>query len=107
MGEFAVLAALSLAVTKVVDTIRNAFDQQDSAPKVIWNIVAFAIGICVCVIFDANLLREASGTDPIRGTAGQILTGILMGAGGAAWHEVLDFFSSKAKEATPARRRRE
>lgn len=83
------IATFGLVVTKVVDTVRNVIDQAVVLPKWVWNIVAFAIGIAIATIFDVNVLRDFA-TNHIRGVSGQVITGILLGAGSGAWHEFLD-----------------
>lgn len=94
MEPFVVVALFALVITKLVDTVRNAVDPQANLPKVVWNVSAFVIGIVVCLIWDVNML-ENFGSNELQDTAGEVLSGILLGAGGSAWHEVLDFFSGR------------
>lgn len=89
------LAAVLLApvVTKLVDTFRNAFDGGDTVPKVVWNLLAFGIGIAFAVSGDLNLLAGLHRSE----FAGEVLTGIAYGAWGSGFHEFFDFLSSKAR----------
>jgi hypothetical protein len=105
MEPFVVVAVFALVITKLVDTIRNAIDPTARLPKVVWNVTAFVAGIAVCLIWSVNML-EQFGDEGVRGTAGEVLTGILLGAGGSAWHEVLDFLSGRKWPTGQGERRR-
>lgn len=97
--DLALLTLFPIFVTKLVDLIRNAFDSGDKAPPWVWNVVAFTVGVTVCVIWHVNALAQFSSTR-LQGTAGEILTGLGVAGGAAFWHEVMDLFSSKAKGVT-------
>lgn len=105
-GVLAVVTFLSLVVTKLVDTIRNAVDP-DVPPRikrVVWNLLGFGLGIAIALIFHVNFIEAAlqelgasSGeVNDVRGTAGEILTGFFLGAGASVWHELLSWWSSKS-----------
>jgi len=80
---------LALLTTKVVDTIRNVADGDDSLPKGIWNVAAFGVGVGVAYLFVAAGF-DISGAGP--STMG---TGLLIGAAASGWHEALDRLSPK------------
>jgi len=95
---------LALLVTKAVDLARNLFDKADSAPKWVWNVVAFIVGLVICLGWQFNYvtaLADAvpalSGSTTLDGVAGQIITGLSVGAMASFWHEKLDQWSSVAK----------
>jgi hypothetical protein len=103
-GSQALLASttvFAILITKLVDFVRNAFDKQTKWPKWSWNVAALGLGIAVALIFHINIFANISHTN-VQGWAGQVLTGAGMGAGGSAWHEVLDTLSSSAKKLNPA-----
>lgn len=90
--------AFALLITKLVDFIRNAFDQRDAAPKWVWNLVAFGLGIVIAQVWAINVFPEVT---PLQENTGRILTGLGMAAAGSGWHEILDALSSTAKKARP------
>jgi hypothetical protein len=99
-GEVAVMVTvLGLVVTKLVDTVRNAVDPGGMRiPKVAWNLLAFAVGIFMAVVYDVNILHELGVDSGIQALGGQVVTGLIIGSAGSGWHEVLDLFSSAAKD---------
>lgn len=92
----ALLTVFPILVTKLVDLIRNAFDSGGKAPKWVWNVVAFGVGVTVCLVWEVNALAQFSHTGT-QGVAGEVLTGLGLAGGASFWHEVMDFFSAKAK----------
>lgn len=100
----ATVAALSLTVTKVVDFIRNAFDQTDGWPKWAWNVASLVVGLAFCVGWQINIAQSivslvpalSGSTALVDGLAGQILSGAVVGLGAGFWHELLDALSSVA-----------
>jgi hypothetical protein len=103
-GSQALLASttvFAILITKLVDFLRNAFDKDARWPKWSWNLAALGLGIAVALIFQVNIFATISHTH-VQGWAGQLLTGGGIGAGGSAWHEVLDTLSSSAKRLNPA-----
>jgi hypothetical protein len=91
----AVAWPLSVAVTKVVDFVRNLFgDKQAMMPSWLWNVVAFAVGIGAALGWGINLLApvvaqvpalaDKAGTNDVLG---QVLTGIVLGAMAGFWHD--------------------
>ena len=65
-----------------------------------WNVLALGLGLAVGLIFQINIL-VTSRIPTVQGWAGQVLTGLVIGATGSGWHEVLDTFSSAAKNLKP------
>ena len=108
MTEFILaLGALPLTVTKVTDFFRNLFDPAGTKlPKVAWNVVPFVVGAGICLIWELNYADLLPGLPPslmnVGDFTGRILTGLGLGAVAGGWHELLDFFSSKAKAARAA-----
>ena len=95
---------VSVGVTKVVDTIRNALDPSGKFPKVVWNLAAFGIGVGFCVGWGVNLFAALLAAVPalkastaLAGTAGQILTGIAVGGMAGFWHEKMAADSARSK----------
>jgi hypothetical protein len=104
------IAALPLAVTvtKVVDTIRNLLgDAQAKVPKVVWNLLALAVGVVIAYAFEVNLLAPIAEALPglkdwaPSSSTGMLITGLAIGAMGSFWHEKMDQWSSIAKAASP------
>lgn len=114
MQDFAVLlgaiAALSLTVTKVVDFVRNLpyFKNPDGSAKYagswIWNVLAVVVGLAISLGWSVNIAGDAAKLVPalagtaenLTGTSGEILTGLVIGAGAGFFHELLDSLSSIA-----------
>lgn len=95
---------LALLVTKAVDTTRNLIDGGDSFPKVVWNVAAFVFGLVLCLGWQFNpvaglaaAIPALSDSSALTGVAGQILSGLAIGAMAGFWHEKLDLWSSTAK----------
>lgn len=98
MGVVAGILLAGAVVTKVVDAVRNSFDEKDTAPKWLWNLLAFGLGITVAFIFELNAFDSLT---KLQAVAGSILTGFGIGASASGIHEFFDFLSSKASEAKP------
>jgi hypothetical protein len=104
-GVIAIIFALSLTVTKVVDLIRNIADKGDIWPKWAWNVAAFAVGVAFCLgwekSFAQDLLRLvpafADDTDNLAGFGGYLVSGVILGGLSGFGHEFLDYLSSSAK----------
>ncbi len=99
-GEVAVMVTvLGLVVTKLVDTVRNAVDPGGlRVPKVVWNLLAFGVGIFMAIVYDVNILHELGIGTSLQNIGGQVVTGLIIGSAGSGWHEILDLFSSAAKD---------
>lgn len=90
--QFLVAALLATAVTKIVDTVRNTFDRGNRAPKAVWNLLAFGVGIGLGL----SGFNAFAGLHPNE-TAGEILTGLMLGGGAGGFHELFDLWSRRAK----------
>lgn len=106
------VAAVPIAVfvTKATDTIRNLVDPVSAErpvprlPKVTWNVVPFLIGVGLCVGWGFNPVAGLANAVPalantfhaLDGVAGQILSGLSIGAMASFWHEKLDEWSQRA-----------
>jgi hypothetical protein len=95
---------LAIGVTKAVDLIRNVADKNDTWPKWSWNVAAFVLGAGVAVGWGYNLVAAVAHQIPalstsssLDGVAGQLLTGVAIGAVASYWHERMDIASSAAK----------
>jgi len=102
----AAVVPLALLVTKGVDFLRNLLDKGDTWPKWVWNLVAFGLGILMCVGWEFNLISAIASSIPaladntaLNGFWGQVVTGMAVGATAGFWHEKLDEMSSNAKAA--------
>jgi hypothetical protein len=98
----AVIAGLALTTTKITDFIRNVLDKSDTYPKYVWNIVAFVVGIALCVGWQHSFINDlfhqvpALATVNLTGNMGYVLSGLIVGGGSGAFHEVLDALSGVA-----------
>lgn len=95
---------LALLVTKGVDFLRNLLDKGDTLPKWLWNLVAFGLGVLLCIGWEFNLVSTLAHSIPalaentaLDGFWGQVVTGMAVGATAGFWHEKLDEMSSNAK----------
>lgn len=99
---FAVILGLSLTVTKVVDLLRNAFDKGDTWPKWVWNVVAFVVGVALCVGWQHSFVNDLFSQVPalanvnLTGTLGYLLSGLILGGLSGFGHELMDALSSVA-----------
>jgi len=86
---------LSVAVSKVVDFVRNLFgDNEPNVPGWAWNILAFVVGVAAALGWGINLLSAVVATVPAladkAGTndlLGQVLTGLILGGMAGFWHD--------------------
>jgi hypothetical protein len=98
----AVATVFGMVVTKTVDVLRNAFDNDDTLPKWLWNLAAFGLGIGMALVWQINMLDNYSDKDSIvQGLTGRVLTGIAIGGVSSGYHELFDVLSSSAKRAKP------
>ena len=104
----AVILGLSLTTTKVVDFVRNlpAFKNSDGSAKYvgspIWNVLAFAVGVALCVGWQHSFVNDLFAQVPalsnvhLDGFPGYLLSGLIVGGGAGFFHELLDSLSSVA-----------
>lgn len=97
---------LAMTVTKLVDTVRNALGEaQAKVPKVVWNLLAFVLGIIIALAFEINLIAPIAAAIPALkdwspdSTMGEVITGLGLGAVASGWHEKFDQLSAAAKGA--------
>jgi hypothetical protein len=95
---------VAVAVTKVIDLIRNALDGSRKAPPWLWNVLAFVVGIALCLGWDLNVFGGLLTTVPalsestaLTGTGGDILTGLFVGGMAGFWHDKLAQWSAARK----------
>ena len=100
-----VAGPVSVAVSKVVDFIRNLFDASGTAPRFVWNIVAFVVGLGLCLGWGINVMAAVVNSIPalatntmLAGTAGTILTGLLVGAMAGFWHDKMKQWSGSVPD---------
>lgn len=97
------LALAAPIVTKIVDTLRNAFDKNGTMPKVVWNIAAFAVGILGAFLFAIEPAGLPAGLRfDLTGAALQIYTGLVLGGLAGGWHEIFHMWSAKAHAPVPS-----
>lgn len=98
MEFIAAVSVLSIIVTKLVDTVRNAIGPK---PRVLWNVLTFAFGIGVALLWEVDYHMLIHGLPPVlermSGVWGQVVTGLGIGAVASGWHEFFDLMSSVAK----------
>jgi hypothetical protein len=100
----AIIVGLSLTVTKVVDTIRNVADKNGTAPKWVWNVAAFTVGVLFCVGWEKNIAGDllrlvpafAADADNLKGFWGYLLSGLVLGGFAGFGHELMDNLSAGA-----------
>jgi hypothetical protein len=99
----AVILGLSLTTTKVVDFVRNLPMFKDKfIGSWIWNALAFVVGVLLCVGWQHSFINDlfaqvpALSTVHLDGTAGYLLSGLIVGGGAGFFHELLDALSSIA-----------
>lgn len=111
MTEFgvalALIGALSLTVTKVVDLIRNVFDPSAKyRGSWIWNVTALVVGLAFALGWHLNTATTVAALIPaladkasaLEGLSGEILTGFVVGMSAGFWHELLDALSGIASK---------
>jgi hypothetical protein len=97
------ITAYGVAVTKLVDLVRNTFGKkpdgsEKNVPKYVWQLCALAFGVMSALLFGINVFEsDFAGRSWASGVAGQVLTGLAIGAAGSGWHEALDALSGVAK----------
>jgi hypothetical protein len=99
-----VAGPVAVGVAKLTDFIRNLVDAEHKLPSFLWNVVPIVLGILACVGWGINLLaavvsavpalQEQAGTQDF---AGQVLTGILVGAMAGFWHDKMAAWAAWAK----------
>lgn len=96
---------LAMAVTKLVDMLRNLLDRTPETPwpKWVWNAAAFVIALAVCILWQLDVVSAlvaqvpAFGDKTLSPVMGQVLTGLGVAGFAAFWHEHMDKTSHQAK----------
>lgn len=112
-----VLAAgpLAVGVNHAVDWLRNLIDPRTTQnpagrfPSVVWTSAGFVFGIALCVGWQFNPvagLAEAipamQGSTRLSGVAGQVLSGLVLGAMAGFWHDKRTAWSAPTANIPPA-----
>lgn len=101
-AAFGIIGGLALGVTKVVDFIRNLpFFKGRWVGGWQWNAAAFIVGFAMCMGWQKNFAGDlmrmvpalAADADKVTGTAGYVLSGLLLGGLSGFGHELLDALS--------------
>jgi hypothetical protein len=99
----AVILGLSLTVTKAVDFTRNLpWFKNQAVGSWIWNALAFVYGLALCVGWQHSFVNDLFAQVPalanvnLGDQAGYVLSGLIIGGGAGAFHEVLDALSGIA-----------
>jgi len=99
-----VAGPVSVAVTKIVDFVRNLVDAPDRLPKWLWGGLALLVGLVLALGWDINLLGGLIQAVPALadsslgdGVVGNVLTGLAIGGMASFWHEKMDQWSAAAK----------
>lgn len=95
-GTLTAVAGVGLILTKLVDTLRNMFDQTDTWPKWVWNLLALGMGVGAALVWGLDATNLGVADTDLQVWAGQVLTGLGIGATASGWHEVLDNISAGA-----------
>lgn len=99
----AAVGPIALGVTKAVDFVRDLVNSDWRDRPWLWNLVAFAFGVGYCLLFQFNAMALIAGLrqDIFAGTAGQVATGLAIGATADYWHKHLAQKSAKARTVPP------
>lgn len=92
MYEFATVALLGLAVTKVVDFVRHVTD----VTRAVRLFLVLVLGLATAWATDYSMFA-GFGIGFRSGWMGPVATGLVIGGLAAVWHEVLDVLSSYAR----------
>jgi hypothetical protein len=97
----AAVAFWPLIVTKVTDFVRNAVDPGGTFPRFTWNLVPFALGVVIAVVYELQYSDLIPNLPPrligLSGFWNEFITGLGIAAVSSAWHELLDALSGVAK----------
>lgn len=96
VGTLTAVAGVGLILTKLVDTLRNMFDGPDAWPKWVWNLLSLGLGVGAALVWGLDATNLGVADNDLQAWAGQVLTGLGIGATASGWHEVLDNISAGA-----------
>lgn len=101
MGDFTAflvaIGPLAIMITKGVDFVRS-FDKGDTIWKGAWIALAMVLGVGYALLTKSNYtnLIDNPTVMNLTGTAGQVVTGLGIGAMASFWHEPLSGWGNKA-----------
>jgi hypothetical protein len=107
-GLVVTFGPLAIGLTKLVDGIRSIVDRTPESPwpDWVWIVVAFVIGIGVCLGFEINvadaLIQSVPAFDQstaLEGVWGSVFTGAGMAGMASYWHSSMKLKSAHAAEA--------
>ena len=97
-----VAGPVAVAVTKIVDLIRNAVGEM---PSWLINVIALVLGVAVALGWGVNVfgailsaVPALAESDVLSGTGGTILTGLLIGGMSSFWHDKMAAWSAQHGE---------
>lgn len=97
---------LAIGVEKATQAVRALVDRNGTWPTVIWIIVSFVLGVGLCLGWQLNLAVTFEHAIPalandthLDGVAGQLLTGLAIGAMAGVWHDRLALWSARETQA--------
>jgi hypothetical protein len=98
-GVTALMLSVGAGITKATDFIRNLFDSGNEAPKWVWNVTPFGLGIGSAFLLDVGRITIPPGflAFDLSGIPLQIVTGLALGGIASGWHEKFDSWSRAAK----------
>lgn len=99
-----VAGPLSVAVTYVVDFLRNLGDRDDGWPPWVFQALALLLGVGMAFGWGINLLQAVVAAVPAlsdkagtQNELGILLTGLLIGSMAGLWHDKLQSWSAWAQ----------
>lgn len=90
-----ILTAIALITERLTETVKGAFPGIKGRPAALWGISTLA-GVGLCLAFGADVFAEGGAQAAIP-YVGQILSGIICGAGSSLLHEVRDALAGKGE----------
>ena len=104
MDVFVLLLAYGAVVTKSTDFVRNVLDTNDTYPKWVWNVAAFAIAVGYAVGWQLDASAAIlslvpafkNSAEALTGFPGQVLTGLAAFGAAGFLHEAFDALSGIA-----------
>lgn len=99
---------LAVLVERGTMLVRMFVDSSGKWPSAVWIIVPFVLGVALCVGWEFNFVGTLAHSIPaladstkFDGIAGQLLTGLAVGAAAGPWHEKLAEVNMRRKAMTP------
>jgi hypothetical protein len=103
-----VAGPVAVAVTKLVDFIRNLFGASEpNIPSWVWNVLAMVLGVAIALGWGVNVfgaivsaVPALAESDALKGDMGTVLTGLLIGGMAGFWHDKMAQWSAARKART-------